>query len=259
MSDYFDEAYLREPDAYDKRLAAGQVTAAEVAAVSKFHSLAECYESPSGDDGNSEAILRDPQWQEVVAAADGAQKQLLLLLTDDAERKALTTPLYGRELVDAELVGSSIPGAKPASPGQNVGRSSLQLLVLTKPATAATSHIPADVRRQLLPLGFRAKKTEGGVTYRIGTFALRHSQSMFAAYSQVRLIQEYRSWVLLLNLNKALWLVFLIFPIFVVLGKGSISSLGISDLVLSLALPAAIFSGSVFWSRIRISRWWERL
>jgi hypothetical protein len=59
MSDYFDEAYLREPDAYDKRLAAGQVTAAEVAAVSKFHSLAECYESPSGDDGNSEAILRD--------------------------------------------------------------------------------------------------------------------------------------------------------------------------------------------------------
>jgi uncharacterized membrane protein YcaP (DUF421 family) len=82
---------------------------------------------------------------------------------------------------------------------------------------------------------------------------------MFAAYSQVRLIQEYRSWVLLLNLNKALWLVFLIFPIFVVLGKGSISSLGISDLVPSLALPAAIFSGSVFWSRIRISRCWERL
>ncbi len=258
MSGYFDEAYLREPDAYDRLLAAGQVTPAERAAVSKFHSLAECYESPRGDDRNSEAILRDPKWQEVVSAAGVAQERLLELLTDDAERKALTTPLYRREQADAELVGSSLPRAERASPYQNVGGLAQRLLVLTKPDAAATSHVPADVRRQLLPLGFRAEKIEGGVTYHIGTFALSRDTTMFAAYSQIRLVQEGGSWVLRLTLNKALWFVFLIFPLAFIV-TNPISSLGFGKLAESLALAAAIFSASVIWSWKRVSRWWNRL
>jgi len=251
MSGYFDEAYMREADAYDRRLAAGQVTSAEVAAVSKFHSLAECYESPSGDDWNSEAILRDPEWQEVVAAAGEAQERLLHLLTDDDERKALTTPSYGQEQADAELTGSSVPSAERAGAGQNVGGSA-RLLVLTKPATATTAHIPADVRRQLLPLGFRAEKTEGGVAYRIGTFALSRSTNMFAAYSQVMLVQEGGSWVLRLSLNKALWFIFPI-SLLTLLGKHPIS------LAASLPFAAAIFSACIILSWIRVSRWWKRL
>jgi hypothetical protein len=258
MSSYFDEAYLREPNAYEQRLAAGQVSPAEVAAVSKFHSLAECYESPNGDDRDSEAILHDPNWQIVVAAAADAQERLLHLLTDDAEQKALTTPLYGREQADVESFGSSGPGAKRTCSGRTVGGSTLRLHVLTKPATSATSHIPADVRRQLLPLGFTAQNSEGGVTYRIGTFALSHDNSVFAAYSQVRIVQEGGSWVLRLSLNKALWLVFLIFPI-VIFGMRPIGSLWVWDLAKGLALAVAIFSASVIWSWIRVSRWWNRL
>jgi len=259
MSDYFDGAYLREPDAYDRRLAAGQVTAAEVEAVTKFHSLAECYESPTGNDWNSEAILRDPKWQDVVAAACEAQERLLPLLADEEERKALTTTLYGEEKADAKVVASSVRGSDIGGGfRQNVGGSGLGLLVLTKPATAATSHIPADVRRRLLPLGFRADKTHGGVRYRTGAFALSHNTSMFAAYTQVRLVQESGSWVLRLTLNKALWLVFLIFPL-ALLGKHPINSQGVVKLAEGLALAAAIFSASVFWSWIRVLRWWKRL
>ncbi|MES2327143.1 MAG: hypothetical protein V4499_07395 [Pseudomonadota bacterium] len=258
MSAYFDGAYLREPDAYDKRLAAGQVTTAEVAAVNKFHSLAECYESPTGDDWASEAILRDPNWKEVVAAACEAQERLLPLLTDEAERKALTTPFYGEEKADAELVASSVHGSDIGGFPQNVGGSGLGVLVLTKPATAATSHVPADVRRQLLPLGFRADKTESGVRYRIGPFALSRNTNMFAAYSQVRLVQESGSWVLRLTLNKALWLVFLIFPL-ALLGKHPINAQGVGKLAEGFALAAAIFSAAVFWSWTRVSRWWKRL
>jgi hypothetical protein len=258
MSGYFDGANLCEPNAYERRLTEGQINPAEVAAVSKFHSLAECYESPSGDDWNSDAILRDPKWQEVVAAAAEAQERLLHLLTDETEKMALTTPLFGREQADAESFGSTVPGAKCGSTGQDVGSSIPRLHVLTKPATAATSHIPEDVRRQLLPLGFTAENSKHGVTYRIGTFALSHNNTMFAAYSQVRLVREGGFWVLRLSLNKALWLVFLISP-FVFLGKHPIGSSWVWDLAKGITLAIAIFSTSVFWSWTRVSRWWNRL
>lgn len=63
MSGYFDNAYLREEAAYQKHLAVGDVTAAEVVAVAKFHSLAECYESPDDDDQITRSILRDTKWR----------------------------------------------------------------------------------------------------------------------------------------------------------------------------------------------------
>lgn len=63
MSGYFDNAYLREEAAYQKHLAVGDATAAEVVAVAKFHSLAECYESPDDDDQITRSILRDTKWR----------------------------------------------------------------------------------------------------------------------------------------------------------------------------------------------------
>ncbi len=111
MCSYFDDAYLGEDGAYEKQLGAEKVSAEEVSAVAEFHSIAASYESPSGDDYDTRAILQDPNWQEVVDAAQRAQKQLLALLTDSSERDALTRPLDWREddgSFHADLVGSRI-------------------------------------------------------------------------------------------------------------------------------------------------------
>jgi len=74
---YFDDANLGEENAYEKRLAEGDVGAEEVTAVAEFHSLAESYDSPSGDNYDHEAILRDEKWQEVVDAAGRSRQRLL--------------------------------------------------------------------------------------------------------------------------------------------------------------------------------------
>lgn len=111
MCSYFDDAYLSEENAYAKRLAVGKLTEEEVTAVAEFHTLAEGYESPTGDDWNSAAVLADPRWREVVRAAQRAQARLLPLLSDPNEREALTEPLFWREhngAFRADLTGSSI-------------------------------------------------------------------------------------------------------------------------------------------------------
>jgi hypothetical protein len=266
MSSYFDEAYLREENAYDKRLAAGYVTSAEVAAVHRFQSLAERYESPNGNDRDTRAILQDPNWLEVVAAADDAQQQLLALITDPAEREALTKPLYGRQQFD------KLPDHESASPsvisGEGGGADGLNnlrrgLLVLTKPVSSATAQVPADVRRQLLPLGFHAQKDEEGITYRIGYFAMSRSlgssdpTSKFSAFNEIRLCQQRGSWVLRLKYNKMMWLVFLATP--VLMARRPISLIRASDIGLALALPTAVLAASVLLAWFRVTRWWRRL
>jgi hypothetical protein len=258
MSGYFDEAYMREPDAYDRRLAAGQVTSAEVAAVSKFHSLAESYESPTSDDWNSEAILRHPEWQKVVAAAGDAQQRLLALLTDDAEKKALTTPLYGQRQVDAEPVGSSAVGAQGGCSTQNRGHFDLRLFVFAKPVSSSTEHIPSELRRQLLPMGFRAKKTQSGFIFTKPSFAFGRDTRMFAGFSHATLVQERGSWILRLRLDPVLWFAFLIPPVALLLTK-PISSVGIADALKMYAMIMGIVAASLVWARIRISRWWNAL
>ena len=123
MCGYFDDAYLSETDAYAKRVAVGNLTEEEVAAVAEFHALAERYESPTGDNWNSEAVLEDPRWQAVVNAAQNAQAQLLPLLTDPSEKEALIQPMHWREqngAFHADLIGSFIVLAGGSSFGKIV-------------------------------------------------------------------------------------------------------------------------------------------
>lgn len=116
MCSYFDDAYLGEEKAYQKKLANGSVSAEEVTAVTEFHNLAESYESPSGDDYDHEAILRDEKWLKVADAAERSRQRLLSLITDTVERTALTHPLEWEErggAFYADLTGSRImPASK---------------------------------------------------------------------------------------------------------------------------------------------------
>lgn len=265
MSGYFDEAYLRDTDAYQRRLAAAQVTPAEIAAVADFHALAECYESPNNDDRDTRAILNDPKWQAVVGAARNAQERLLPLLIDPSEREALTRPLYGREqanTLQVDHAGSPVITDRPslAKTMRDLCRGSL---ILTKPVSPTTANIPSDVRRRLVPLGFRADKDASGVTYRIGYFALGRGgssdpTSMFAAFNEITLGQQSGNWMLRLKLNPMMWLVF---PIMIpaVLFRHSIATIGASDIGIALAVPTAMLAGAVLWAVIRVSRWWSRL
>jgi len=92
MCVYFDDVLWGEDEPYRRRLEGGFLSETEVAAVAEFHALADGHKSPNGDDWNSRAILEDLAWQEVVRAAEQAQHRLLPLLSDPAEREALTRP-----------------------------------------------------------------------------------------------------------------------------------------------------------------------
>ena len=163
MSSYFDEANLREENAYQNRLASGQVTTAEFAAVTAFHSLAETYESADNDDGNSQAILSDPNWQEVVRAAQNAQRRLLALLTDEMREKRRSRSLFfGREQVDSFQAAPSVINASASRtlvPHPMTWSMRRGEFTLTKVMSSRSANIPAEVRKQLAPLGFRASKS----------------------------------------------------------------------------------------------------
>lgn len=87
---YFDDLGLSD-GGYGWALAEGLVSADESAAVENFHHIAGIYESPA-DDYDHHAILADPTWAEVVAAARQAQAALLGLIDDPRERLLLTGP-----------------------------------------------------------------------------------------------------------------------------------------------------------------------
>jgi hypothetical protein len=125
MCCYFDDAFLGEENAYEKRLDRGHITAEEAAAVADFHSLAKAYKSPSGDDWDAEAVLHDPGWRNVVDAARRAQERLQPLLTDSTEVAALTQPLQwetGEASFHTALTGSTIvPAGKWIADQKNGG------------------------------------------------------------------------------------------------------------------------------------------
>ena len=89
MCCYFDDLALC--DGYQLALEEGLVSADEVAVVAEFHVIADTYNSPKSDYGQ-DAILGDPKWVEVVAAAKRAQTALLALIDDPSERSELTQP-----------------------------------------------------------------------------------------------------------------------------------------------------------------------
>jgi hypothetical protein len=86
---YFDDLGLS--GGYDWPLTQGYVTAAEVSAVHEFHAIAGAYDSPTNSYDN-EAVLADPAWAGVVAAAKRAQAALLALIEDRSERRLLLEP-----------------------------------------------------------------------------------------------------------------------------------------------------------------------
>lgn len=88
MSCYFDGLALSD-GGYSWARIQGLVSDPESAAVQSFHALAEAYRSPSSD-YDHRAILDDPSWAEVVAAAKQSQIALLQLLDDPHERRVLT-------------------------------------------------------------------------------------------------------------------------------------------------------------------------
>ncbi|MGI4878952.1 MAG: hypothetical protein ACRYG4_15855 [Janthinobacterium lividum] len=93
MSCYFDDADLANHDSYAQRIVRGYLTIEEADAVTGFHQLAVQYRSPSEDDYDVDTILSDPDWRNVVEAAQRARGRLLLLITDTREMAALTKPL----------------------------------------------------------------------------------------------------------------------------------------------------------------------
>ncbi len=124
MCCYFDDAYLGATDAYERRREQGQISAAEIEAVADFHRLAIAYNPPKNDDYDLAAILNDPAWGEVVAAAQAAQRALLSLLDNEIEVDALTRPLawesQSRGSFSADLTGSTIVSAAPAKQDQSI-------------------------------------------------------------------------------------------------------------------------------------------
>lgn len=88
MCSYFDTLALSD-DGYEEALRLGLVSNEESNAVGEFHALAKTHQSPTNDWDHA-AILNDPKWQAVVAAAKRAQSELLRMLENDEERSALT-------------------------------------------------------------------------------------------------------------------------------------------------------------------------
>jgi hypothetical protein len=97
MCSYFDDTFMGDEDALQRRVGRGHLTEEEAVAVEQFHALADAYESPGGDDYDDDAILADPKWHAVVDAAEQAKQRLLPLLKEPAEREALMQPLHWDE------------------------------------------------------------------------------------------------------------------------------------------------------------------
>ena len=80
---YFDDYSLSY--GYDEFVKDGYLTQIEADSVAAFHSAADQYKSPGGDDYDHAAILSDPQWHHVVDLAGQAKAALLAVLQDPAE------------------------------------------------------------------------------------------------------------------------------------------------------------------------------
>ena len=109
---YFDGlAVFDDPaalgDGYAVAREQGLITADEAAAVEPFHAILNAYEAPGKDDYDHQAILADPKWREVVAAANSAQSALIPLIHDPDERRALTETSIYAVRAGAEEIGDS--------------------------------------------------------------------------------------------------------------------------------------------------------
>lgn len=90
MCCYFNDIGLN--NGYGEWVSRGLATEEEVAAVQRFHTLADSYKSPRGDNYDHKAVLEDPRWLNVVCAAKAAQQRLAQIITEPAELKLLLEP-----------------------------------------------------------------------------------------------------------------------------------------------------------------------
>jgi hypothetical protein len=70
---YFDDLLV---DSYQSCINEGLVTEEEFAIIQDWHELLNNYKSPDSNDWNSQAVLNDPKWVEIVAIGKQARKQL---------------------------------------------------------------------------------------------------------------------------------------------------------------------------------------
>jgi hypothetical protein len=86
---YFDDLRFGEEEGgYAARIADNLLSQEEAAAVSEFHTLFNNYKSPTHDYDHC-AILQDPEWLRVVAAARAAQALLAIMIDRLEERESL--------------------------------------------------------------------------------------------------------------------------------------------------------------------------
>jgi hypothetical protein len=69
--------------------ARGWLHALEFGIMNEFGLVLSDYSALCGDDYNNAAILEDPEWHAVVAAARFATQKVLAVITDESERKTL--------------------------------------------------------------------------------------------------------------------------------------------------------------------------
>jgi hypothetical protein len=85
----FVECYP-QPDQLADALDRSWLSRCEFEMLSELGRRVAAYEAPSGDDFDNSAVLDDPAWQNIVAAATQAKRALLPLLHDRRELDALT-------------------------------------------------------------------------------------------------------------------------------------------------------------------------
>jgi hypothetical protein len=88
MCTYFNDRGIS--DGYERRIQEGLLTAEEAALLQEFHQKAKQYEPPAGD-YDHEAILADPEWDIVVAAAQHAWCSIVATISDPEERTLIAS------------------------------------------------------------------------------------------------------------------------------------------------------------------------
>ena len=114
----------------------------------------------------------------------------------------------------------------------------------------------AQVERQLEPIFFEIGRAPDEVAYRISSFAPFIRYSMFAPFSEARLLRQRESWVLQLKLSRLLLLPFgaVLVGLLAFRMSGPIS---VKDGALALAGPMLIVVSAIMDARRRLLAWWS--
>lgn len=128
---------------------------------------------------------------------------------------------------------------------------------LTKSETERSRAIIwAQVERQLEPISFEVDRAPDEVSYKISSFAPFIRYSMFAPFSEARLLRQRGSWVLQLKLTRVLLLPFGV-AFVALLAFRTLGPISGEDGVLALAGAALIVVAAIMDARRRLFAWWS--